>query len=116
MAALPHGDRAVADPEKLTGYILNPAHRTGQNKARVFAAALGITVANFGVLRAALLAAADDTEAVLERRDRHGAHYAVEFVIDNAGRRALVRSLWTVRAGEEFPRLVSAFIRERNDD
>lgn len=116
MAALPNGDRAFVDPEKLTRYALNPAHRTGRNKARVFAAALGITAANHEVLADALLAAAEEAEASLERTDSHGAHYAVEFVLENGGKRALVRSLWTVRVGEDFPRLVSAFVKERDDE
>ena len=111
MPALPNGDRALVDDEKLSGYILNAAHRAGRNKARVFAAALGVTAANRGVLRAALLRAAREADADLHRVDGHGAHYAVEFVLENGGKRAQVRSLWTVRTGEDFPRLVSAFVK-----
>ncbi|KAF0170619.1 MAG: hypothetical protein IV086_15665 [Hyphomonadaceae bacterium] len=115
MATLPNGGRALVEPEKLTGYILNLAHRTGRNKARVFLAALGLSTANANVLGNALSMAAQDSEAILGRTDAFGAHYAVEFVLENEGKRALVRSLWTIRTGEDFPRLVSAFVKDRSD-
>jgi hypothetical protein len=59
--------------------------------------------------------AAQDPEAILECTDAFGAHYAVEFVLENAEKRVLVRSLWTVRKGEDFPRLVSPFVKDRGD-
>ncbi len=40
---LPNSDRAVVDIAKLRDYCLNPAHPRGRHKARVFAAALGLT-------------------------------------------------------------------------
>ncbi|MDQ3623478.1 MAG: hypothetical protein M3463_13475 [Verrucomicrobiota bacterium] len=54
---LPNGARAELG-SKLGDYSLNPLHREGRNKARVFASALGITAADADVLRAAVLAAA----------------------------------------------------------
>ena len=38
---LPGGEDAIVDPEKLTGYCLNPEHPRGKHKARVVATALG---------------------------------------------------------------------------
>jgi len=43
---LPGGEDAIVDPEKLTGYCLNPEHPRGKHKARVFATALGFTSEN----------------------------------------------------------------------
>ena len=40
---VPNADHAIADIKKLQEYSLNTQHRTGKNKARVFASALGIT-------------------------------------------------------------------------
>ena len=48
---IPHADRAMVDIRKLRDYCLNPLHDEGQHKARVFAAALGITIADAEVLR-----------------------------------------------------------------
>jgi hypothetical protein len=46
---LPNGDRADLGT-KLEDYVLNPRHREGRHKARLFESALGITLANTGVL------------------------------------------------------------------
>jgi len=60
---LPNAERAVVDMEKLRDYCLNPEHRRGCHKARVFKASLGITRKRAGDLRKALRAAALDHEA-----------------------------------------------------
>ena len=44
---LPHGEAAIVDPQKLTGYCLNLEHPRGKHKARVFAT-LGFTVESAG--------------------------------------------------------------------
>ena len=62
MTRIPNGDRALVENEKLTGYILNPAHPTGRHKARVFAASLGLTVQHAEDLAQALRAAAASSE------------------------------------------------------
>lgn len=111
MARLPNAAEAFVDQTKLSSYLLKPEHPVGRNKARVFRAALGLTQEDAERLKAALLAAAADEEALLERSDAYGAHYSVEFVIDHHGRSAIVRSLWTVRVDEDFPRFVSAFVK-----
>ena len=53
---LPNGERAKLGA-KLEEYSLNPRHRLGQHKARIFETALGINLANREILAAALLAA-----------------------------------------------------------
>ena len=63
---LPNGDRADLGT-KLEDYVLNPRHREGRHKARVFESSLGITLANGDVLRQTILSAAgnsDDAEAL----------------------------------------------------
>jgi hypothetical protein len=40
---LPHAERAEVDIRKLSDYCLSPDHWEGKHKARLFAAALGIT-------------------------------------------------------------------------
>jgi len=71
MALIPNGDRALLDPLKLTGYVLDPNHRTGRHKVRVFNAALGLTRDDASILGDALLHAAETADAELERRDVH---------------------------------------------
>lgn len=111
MSGLPNGDRVVFDPEKVADYVLNPDHPVGRHKARVFLSALGLTRQDAAFLEAALAVAARTEESTLERTDVYGSHYSIESVVAFNARSAMVRSLWVVRAGEDFPRFVSAFVR-----
>lgn len=43
---LPGAERAIVDIRKLSDYCLSPEHLRGRNKARVFAATLGLTSAD----------------------------------------------------------------------
>lgn len=114
MVSLPNPERAVVDVDKLVRYALNPVHPTGRHKARVFAASLGLTAAHAKVLADALKSAAATESAVLLRMDGYGAHYRLEFMMSHNDRRRLVRSLWIVRSGEDYPRLVSVFVAPGN--
>jgi len=115
MAKLPGGDRAIIDPRKLDGYVLDPSHRTGRHKARVFSAALGLTARDSTFLSDVLRRAAMEEEADLTRTDEYGAHFALEFGLQFGGRSATVRALWVVRVNEDFPRFVSAFVVDNAD-
>ncbi len=58
---LPNGRRCNLGT-KLEDYTLNPLHREGRHKARVFESVLGITLANAEVLRKAVLSAATTSD------------------------------------------------------
>ena len=76
---LPNGDRADLGT-KLEDYSLNPLHRHGQHKARVFESALGITFANMDVLTRALLAAAKNSDDFIALGDNgFGETYVLRF-------------------------------------
>ena len=60
---MPHAERAVVDIRKLRHYCLSPMHDEGQHKARVFAAALGLTADDAEELRVFLLQAVKTSEA-----------------------------------------------------
>src|SRR5436309_2476323 len=107
---LPYADRAVVDIAKLRDYCLNPRHWRGRHKARVFAAALGITAADANLLRDALLAAAKNQEARLTDADQYGARYVLEFTMLGPAGSARVRSRWIIRTDEDFPRLATCFV------
>jgi Domain of unknown function (DUF6883) len=107
---LPNGERAVVDIDKLRNYCLNPQHRRGCHKARVFAVSLGLTIDHAAELRAALLAAARDNDATLAERDEYGARYVIDFMTSGPAGQAMVRSSWIIRRGEDFPRLTSCYV------
>ena len=58
---LPNGDRADLGT-KIEDYVLNPRHWEGRHKARVFESVLGITLANWEVLRHAILSATKNSD------------------------------------------------------
>lgn len=107
---LPNPDRAVVDIAKLRAYCLNPGHPRGRHKARVFAAALGMSAADADELRTLLLSAAKTREAAAAAKDRYGTRYTIDFPIIRAERQAMVRSLWIVRSGEDFARFTSCYV------
>jgi hypothetical protein len=107
---LPNSDRAFVDMEKLRGYCLNINHRRGQHKARVFAAALGLTADDAEFLREALLSAAQSYDAKPTEAIEHGQLYVLDFPLSGLTGQAMVRSGWIIRKGEDFPRLTSCYV------
>lgn len=107
---LPNGERADLGT-KLEDYTLNPLHRDGRHKARVFESALGITLENAEVLRAALRQAAANSDAALAKGDRgFGETFVLRFPLTTNKGTATVLSAWIIRHGEDFPRLATCYI------
>jgi len=108
---IPLGGSAVVDIEKLQDYCLSPRHPEGRHKARVFLSALGMTSADAGKLRDILLhAAAVNIEVHMTGADKYGCRYSLDAVVVWGSRKAIVRSVWIIKTGEEFPRLVSCYV------
>jgi len=107
---LPNGEKAVVEIAKLLDYCLSVSHPEGRHKARVFRAVLGIGSAESDMLQEGLRTAACDQEAVAGEFDGFGQRYVIDFSLEHAGRRALVRSAWIVLVNEDFPRLTSCYI------
>lgn len=107
---LPNAENAIVDIAKLRDYCLSAEHPRGRHKARVFAAAVGLTADNAEELREALLTAARTSNATLTEHDDYGRRYVVDFVLGGPAGRAAVRSSWIVRRGENFPRLTSCYV------
>lgn len=107
---LAHADRAVVNIAKLRDYCLNPEHIRGQHKARVFASALGFSSDDAELLRDLLLTAVKITDATPVERDQYGERFIIDFEVEQNHKKAVVRSLWIVRAQEDFPRLTSCYV------
>src|SRR5687768_4127667 len=106
---IPHADRAVVDIGKLRDYCLNPLHDEGQHKARLFAAALGMTAVDADDLRTLLLQAVQVADARVGRQDAYGQRYTVDFLLEWRDRRAMVRSGWIIEHGSDIPRLTTCY-------
>ena len=110
---LPNGERAIVDVRKLSDYCLNPDSPRGRYKARVFAAALGLTAADAPKLRARLLEIARTGTAKLGEADAFGQRYMMDFTMVTATGRATVRSGWIVLHGKKEPRLTTCYVKQR---
>ena len=106
---IPNAERAVVDIRKLRDYCLNPAHDEGKHKARLFAAALGMTADNAEELRDALLQVSKTHAAQFGRRDGYGQRYIIDFTFDWRGKQATIRSGWIIEHGSNTPRLTTCY-------
>jgi hypothetical protein len=107
---LPNGHRCDLGT-KLEDYSLNPLHREGRNKARVFESALGITKANAEVLRAAILsAAASSDQAEARGNNGFGEVFNLRFPMTTGRGSATVLTAWIVLHDEDFPKLTTCYI------
>ncbi|MGA2439981.1 MAG: DUF6883 domain-containing protein [Tepidisphaeraceae bacterium] len=106
---LPNGDLAIVDVRKLRNYCLSPAHRYGRHKARLFANALGLTMAKTDLLFSALLVAARERDAIATRNNGFGQIYEIEFDMTGPRGSATILSVWIILGGEEIPRLVTCY-------
>jgi hypothetical protein len=107
---LPNPELTIIDLKKLSDYCLNPEHPDGQHKARVFKAALGISLENVEELRLALLEAIRVNEAVIDKSNQYGQKYVIDFTMARAKQQATIHSVWIVKYTEDFARLVTCYI------
>jgi hypothetical protein len=107
---LPNRDQAVLDIRKIEDYCLSPAHPRGRHKARVFRESLDLQRGDAGWLRGALLEAARSSEAAQITTDKWGAHWRLDASIRRHDKRAVVRTIWIVRNGENLPIFVTCWV------
>ena len=110
---LPNGENAIVDIRKLRDYCLNPDSPRGSHKARVFAAALGLTDADSKKLRESLLQAAKTEEVIPGEVDIYGQRYTLDVEITTEIGTAWVRSGWIILHEEEHPRLTTCYVLKR---
>lgn len=114
---IPNADRAYIDTGKLDSYTLNPDHPYGKHKARVFAAALGLTADHSRLLYDALINAVQTLDAQPGLLDENGQRYTIDFEMVGPNQKtAVIRSAWNVRPNEDFPRYVTAYVVRRTKD
>lgn len=105
---LPNAQSAIVPEQKVTLYLLNPAHPAGGSKA-VFFLRFGFTVAEWQRLADALLRHAQENEVVATEETRHGTRYALDGPLGAPDGTSLnVRSAWFIDTGNDAPRFVTA--------
>jgi hypothetical protein len=107
---LPNPENTVLDMRKLAAYCLDPDYSEGKHKARVFHAALELTLETADELRQALLLAVQTNDATPIKRNPYGQKYQLDFSLTRLNKTATIRSVWIVRDAEDFPRLVTCYV------
>jgi hypothetical protein len=107
---IPHGDRAVLDISKLENYCLDRTHLRGRHKAQMFRSALGLERPDAELLKQALLDGARECDASELMTDAFGTRWRVDVPVERHNRRAVVRTIWIRRTGEDFPRFVTCWV------
>ena len=112
MGLLPNYQSAIVDIEKLRDYCLNMQHPRGKNKARVFQSILDINQSNAESLKSQILAQIAWNKAIDGVSDDYGDRYIVPLIISNLDRQAEVITVWIIKRGEDFPRLITCYINK----
>jgi hypothetical protein len=105
---IPGADRAIVDPVKVRDYLLSLEHPVGRGKARFFLA-LGFSRGEWSSLQRALLSVATQSEARPLPASPYGQKYEARAIIQGPRGQATVVTIWIILAGEDFPRLVTAY-------
>ena len=106
---LPNAHLAIVEEQKVTGYLLNPAHRYGASKAQFFLQ-FGFRLDAWGILAQALREHGRRCEVSGERETGFGPRYDVDGPLETPdGRTPQVRTVWQIDHGHVAPRLITAY-------
>lgn len=108
---LPNSEHAVIDVEKLKNYCLNPSHPEGRHKAKVFRSSLGVGQEDADWLSEAIMVAIQGVEVASAESTLYGWRYDVDILLSRGEKSAILRTGWIVRNTEDFPRLVTCYVR-----
>jgi hypothetical protein len=109
---MPNAHLAVIEQEKITGYLLNPAHPDNGGKAAFFLS-LGFRTVDWPALAAAFRKLAATNTVIKNVASPHGCKYVLGGRIETpCGEQPVVRTIWIVDEGLHAPRLVTAYPHE----
>ncbi|MBI4027293.1 MAG: hypothetical protein HY360_20070 [Verrucomicrobia bacterium] len=105
---LPNAELATVPEQKITRYLLNPAHPAGGSKASFFLR-FGFTMAEWRRLAKVLLRHARENDVVETEETRHGTRFVVDGPLTAPDGTVLnIRSAWYIDPGSNAPRFVTA--------
>lgn len=106
---LPNQEHAVIAPDKLVQYLLNTEHKRGGSKARVLAH-FGYSAAHWPQLQSDIRRFHLNADVEVIRQTPYGMRYEIRASLQTPGGRALmIRTVWQVDEGTDFPRLITFF-------
>lgn len=106
--ALPNYEKAVIPRSKLEDYTLNPAHKDGRDKARLFKSILGFEKADWQKLEKTILDELPYHEALPAGAGKWGEKYLVALpIVGLNGNTAVVETIWIIRPETDYPSFVT---------
>ena len=96
--------------EKLKNYSLSPTQETGKHKAVVFESALGYNLSNATDLEYEIRKGLARYKAVGTGNDGYGDKYTVVMLVSGPKGKQPIETGWIFRAGEQIPRMVTAYV------
>lgn len=104
---IPNSDRAVIEPLKLTEYLLNIEHKRGSAKAKLLLQ-FGYSLDNWHQLEADIRSFHLSADVNVVKETAYGTRYEVSaYLLTPIGRPLLVRTVWQIDMGTDFPRLIT---------
>jgi hypothetical protein len=106
---LPNPERAVIAPDKLVQYLLNTEHKRGGHKARVLKD-FGYDAALWQQLQADIQRFHLYADVAAVRHTAYGIRYEIRAPLQTPnGRILMVKTIWQIDEGLDFPRLITPF-------
>jgi hypothetical protein len=100
-------DRAVIEPRKLINYLLDPEHNRGGSKATLLIQ-FGYSQENWQQLERDLYDFHLSSDVDIVKETRYGLRYEISAALPiPIGRSLLVRTVWQIDKGTDFPRLIT---------
>ena len=98
--------------DKLRGYSLSVAHKTGQHKAVVFQAALGATASDAEIIADLIYAQASSRLLEMQKRPTNdfGEPYELVMTLKLRGRSATVLTGWIILFGDNVLYLTTCYV------
>lgn len=106
---IPNIERAVISDAKISDYILNSDHTDGWSKARFFES-FGFEKSGVNVFKEALHELIRENDVTESIDTQFGVKFVVEGqIISPDGRNPIVKSIWIIQNGEDFPKFVTVY-------
>jgi hypothetical protein len=104
---IPNSDRAVIEQSKLTEYLLNTEHKRGGAKAKLLIQC-GYSLDNWQELEADIRKFHLTVDVSLIKETTYGTRYEISAnLLTPINRQLLVRTVWQIDKGTDFPRLIT---------
>ena len=106
---IPNADQAEIAPEKLSEYLLNPAHRRGGSKAKLLFSC-GYRRENWERLVSDIREQHLTAQVSTVRETDYGRRFEIVApLVTPSGRSLVFRSIWQIDIGTDRPRLITMY-------